>query len=567
MNEKVSFLIAAFNEEEYIEECVRSCLEQMGADIEVCIVDDGSRDRTLEILDGFSKDVRVRVRALERNLGKVAAFNAAYEMSTGDYIALLGGDDANTPGRVRLSLDCLVKNCVDMVYGDYYVCDVDLQPKSIKKVAEVFSVEDIVFNNRLSGGTFFFKRALADAAFPIPERLKFEDWWIGFVALSQFSVKRLDQPLIYYRHHGFNDSLGKVGESLKGRDFSRHDAYYDVFVEYLAGRGVCFDKLIRKVEEARFFKIAYLGSSIQDRLAIAWRFFAKFRLPRTSIGWAGLILIVPFGNSAFDFLLRSSQRRRDRKSAGRCAGRVTVLGVEFDNFTMPDLIKEVECTLDSGDRCVLALSNPEFLVTAHESLFLKSYLNDKVDINVADGVGVLLAAKLGGSPLRERVTGTDFVPALYKLAVARGYKIFFLGGRPGVANRAREILAERFGGDCVAGCRDGYFQEDDEQAVVQQVNESGAEVLMVCLGNPKQEQWIARNLSALGPRVVFGNGGALDFWAGEVKRAPEWVQGLGMEWLYRLGQDFTLARLKRQSRLIKFVYLVIRDWLSKRRFV
>lgn len=564
MKKRVSFLVAAFNEEKYIEECVRSCLRQDGADVEVCVVDDGSQDRTLEVLQKFSDDLRVRVRALGKNSGKVAAFNAAYELASGEYVALLGGDDANTPDRVRRSLERMASSNADLVYGDYFVCDAALCPKNIKTVSAVASAEQLIFNNKLSGGTFFFRRNVADAVFPIPAKLRFEDWWIGFVALLKFNVKKVDAPLIYYRHHGSNDSLGKRGESLKAKDFARHDDYYSAFIDYIRECGVEFGVFERPIEEARFFKRAYLARGVQSRIATASEFFGRCRFPQTKIGWAGMLLVVPFGSSVFDFALRMSERMKTLKIEGSCGGRVSVLGVQFDNLSMRELVDAVDSALLGDGRRVLALSNPEFLVAANANSFLKNYLNKVVDINVADGVGVLWAAKLYGRPLRERVTGTDFVPELYKLAVARGYRVFLLGGKPGVAERARNFLVERFGGDAVAGCRDGYFGEAEEPSVVKQINDSGADALMVCLGNPKQEEWIARHLDELAPRVVFGNGGALDFWAGEVKRAPRWVQSMGMEWLYRLGQDFTWTRLRRQSKLVTFVYLVFGEWVAKR---
>lgn len=563
---RVSFLIAAFNEEKYIEECVNSCLNQEGSNVEVCVVDDGSLDHTLEVLDRFADDSRVRVKALCRNSGKVAAFNAAYELATGEYIALLGGDDVNTPDRIRRSLECMRTLNADLVYGDYFVCDAALHPKSVKVVKVVPSAEKLIFNNKLSGGTFFFRRNVADAVFPIPAKLRFEDWWIGFVALSKFNVKKVDAPLIYYRHHGANDSLAKRGESLKSRDFARHDEYYNAFLDYVRECGNGVGGLERALEEARFFKLAYLGQNVQARIATALKFFGKFRFPQTKIGWLGMLLIVPFGSSVFDFALRMSARRQTQEIDCASGGRVSILGVQFDNLTMRGLVDAVDAALMDGGRRVLALSNPEFLVAANNNPFLRRYLNEIVDINVADGVGVLWAANLYGMPLRERVTGTDFVPELYKLAVARGYRIFFLGGKPGVAERARNTLRTRYGVDVVAGCRDGYFGEAQESSIVREINDSGADALMVCLGNPKQEEWIARHLDELAPRVVFGNGGALDFWAGEVKRAPRWVQSMGMEWLYRLGQDLTWTRLRRQSRLFTFVYLVIGKWLAKRDF-
>lgn len=558
MNAKVSFLIAAYNEEAYIEECVRSCLSQQGGEIEVCVVDDGSHDQTFSILQRLAADPRVLIKRLSTNSGKVAAFNAAYEMATGEYLALLGADDVNHPERVSASIRAVERFGADLVYGDYYVCDSGLRPQGVKKVASAVSLEELIFNNRLSGGTFLFGRPLAGKIFPIPERLRFEDWWIGFVALLGSKVVKIEEPLIYYRHHGGNDSLAKAGESLKARDFARHFDYYDAFAEHLIRNGGFEKSLARRIEESRLFKSLYIERNFIGRFRLARGFLAKFGAPRTMVGIAALLINAPFGSYIFDLALRLKERKNTKFEGESSDGRVSVLGVPFDNVSMGELVTIVDEAVKKGERTALALSNPEFVVAAQRNLALKRYLNDFVNINVADGVGVLWAARLFGQPLKERVTGTDFVPALYQLAGKRGYKVYFLGGRPGVAVKAKERLTSLFGVDVVGGCRDGYFGNLEDNDVVRDVNESGAQILMVCLGNPKQEDWIERNWRELKVAVVFGNGGALDFWAGEVSRAPVWLQNIGFEWLYRLGQDFSWTRVKRQSRLFEYVYLVLK---------
>lgn len=240
-----------------------------------------------------------------------------------------------------------------------------------------------------------------------------------------------------------------------------------------------------------------------------------------------------------------------------------VLGVNFHNLSLDEVIEGVDATICAGERKILAFSNPEFVVEAQKSSFLMGYLNDRVDINVADGVGVLWAASLSGSPLKERVTGTDFVPKLMELCVRRGYRVFFLGGKPGVAQRARDYLSVMLGKDAVVDVADGYFQADQSQEIIKKINMSGAQVLMVCLGNPRQEKWIEENLTSLNQNIIFGNGGALDFWSGNVKRAPQWMQTLGFEWLFRLGQDFTVVRIKRQLKLLEFVRLFLKSSFKK----
>ena len=240
---------------------------------------------------------------------------------------------------------------------------------------------------------------------------------------------------------------------------------------------------------------------------------------------------------------------------------VNVLGVRFDAVKMSDVLLEVDRAVESNSKIKLAFSNPEFVVVAQKSSFLKGYLNS-TKFNVADGVGILMAACLLGKRLPERITGTDFVYELASLSSRKGHRVFLLGGRPGVAELASQRLLEKYEGCRIVGCRDGFFSDDDD--VVEQINESNCDVLMVCLGNPAQEEWIQKNYSQINANVIFGNGGALDFAAGLVTRAPYLFQRLGLEWLWRLKNDFTLRRFKRMLRLPYFSILIFREFLLRR---
>jgi len=236
---------------------------------------------------------------------------------------------------------------------------------------------------------------------------------------------------------------------------------------------------------------------------------------------------------------------------------VNILGVKFDNLTMDQIVSKTIKATKKKSQTILAFSNPEFVIDAQKNKFLRTYLNN-VDYNLADGVGVILASKLLGKPLKERITGTDFTPAIVKT----GIKIFLLGGKDGVAEQAKEKLEEKFENANIVGTQHGYSK--DRNRVLKKINKSGAKILMVCLGCPKQEDWIMRSKEDLNTKVIFGNGGALDFWSGDVKRAPKWMIKLGLEWLYRLTQDFNTTRIKRQLKLFKFGWLVIKKKMLKR---
>jgi N-acetylglucosaminyldiphosphoundecaprenol N-acetyl-beta-D-mannosaminyltransferase len=235
--------------------------------------------------------------------------------------------------------------------------------------------------------------------------------------------------------------------------------------------------------------------------------------------------------------------------------RVRVLGTGFDPLTMDELLGIIEEHLGQR-RLRIAFANPEFVVEARKRLWLHHYL-EGCDLVLPDGVGILWAAKrLGERPLPERVTGTDFLPRLCSLAARRRLGVFFFGARPGVGQRAAERLMADHPGLRVLGVAPGYGFDSAE--VVRQANSLRADVVMVCLGNPLQEDWIRQHGAQLKAGLVFGNGGALDFAAGEVVRAPPRAIQLGVEWAWRLGQDPSWARIRRYPRLLSFACQVMR---------
>lgn len=307
----VSFLVAAYNEEEFLAECIMSCLEQDGVSVEVCVVDDGSVDSTRKVLSGFVGDSRVKVIHFEENRGKVAAFNAAFQMSTCDYIALIGADDVSLRDRALQSLRLIEVSGARLVYGDYCICNERLEPRSAKVVAPDVRIEDLAFNNKLPGGTFLFDRVVASEVFPIPVELGFEDWWISFVAVLNFDVAKVRAPLIKYRHHSANDSRSRVGEGFKERDFKRHLVYYDAFLSYLSRRQDENLSLVGRLHEAKLFKELYLTRSGIARIALFGRFVVKRRGVHTSLGFASFVVMLPFGRSLFDLMVRVKGRRSE----------------------------------------------------------------------------------------------------------------------------------------------------------------------------------------------------------------------------------------------------------------
>ncbi len=237
--------------------------------------------------------------------------------------------------------------------------------------------------------------------------------------------------------------------------------------------------------------------------------------------------------------------------------RIKMLDVPVDPISYDEWLKEIESWIraDDGPQHVCTV-NPEFIMIAQSDPIFFNILN-RAAICVPDGIGLLWASRRLGAPLPERVTGSDGVPFIARHASERGWKIFFLGAAKGVAAAAASILKERYPGLVVVGTYGGSPAEAEEDEIVTMVNASGADILFVAFGAPKQDKWIARNLPRLQVSMAMGVGGSLDFIAGIVPRAPHWMRNRGLEWLYRLVRQ--PWRLRRMLRLPRFVIAVFRQ--------
>lgn len=215
---------------------------------------------------------------------------------------------------------------------------------------------------------------------------------------------------------------------------------------------------------------------------------------------------------------------------------VNILGVPVDNIEMEEALNVIEkFILELDDiRCrVVYTPNPEMIMKAQEDEELMKILNDS-DLNVPDGIGVVIASRLLNKPLKARVAGYDLMMEIIKLCHKKGYSIGFLGGSPGVAEEAKRRVQEQFRGIKVTGAYHGYYPPDYEEVLLQEINIKAPDVLFVGMGVPKQEKWIQRYKGELYSGVCMAVGGSIDVLAGKVKRAPKIFQRLGLEWLYRL---------------------------------
>lgn len=235
---------------------------------------------------------------------------------------------------------------------------------------------------------------------------------------------------------------------------------------------------------------------------------------------------------------------------------IEILGVRIDDATYADLLRCVDDFVHSGRPHQIVTVNSEMLVAAHYDPHLRETLNT-ADLNVADGVGIIWAARWLGHPLRERVTGSDGISVLAAQCARQGYRPFFLGAAPGVGPIVAERLASANPSLAVAGVLAGSPRAEDEDAIVAQVLEASPDLLFVAYGVPTEEIWIARNRNRLRVPVMIGVGGAFDFVAGITRRAPAWMRRAGLEWLYRLARE--PWRWRRQLALPRFALLVARQ--------
>lgn len=243
-------------------------------------------------------------------------------------------------------------------------------------------------------------------------------------------------------------------------------------------------------------------------------------------------------------------------------GVVTILGVDVDRVDFAQTLDQVERWVNERRVAAGAIPcrqictvNPEFVMEARRNPAFAAVLR-QADLRVPDGVGILWAARRQGRPLRERVTGSDGIYRIAARAAARGWRIFFLGAAPGVAEHTAAVLGRRYPGLKVAGTYAGSPDPAEWPEIARRLAEAQPDVLLVAYGHPRQDLWIAERRGELPAAVAIGVGGAFDFVAGVARRAPAWVQRIGLEWLYRLARE--PWRWRRMARLPAFAWLVLR---------
>ena len=230
----------------------------------------------------------------------------------------------------------------------------------------------------------------------------------------------------------------------------------------------------------------------------------------------------------------------------------TILGVNVSVTSYEELKKCVEEDIKNNKKSFIVAINPEKILKAREEEKLKDLLNS-ADYQIPDGIGVVYASKLKKGKIKSRITGIDCMEMLCNEANDKGYKIFLYGAKKDIIKEAKKRLEEKFENIKIVGAIDGYEKNNDK--IIKEINKSKADIIFVALGSPKQENWILENKDKVCIKIFQGVGGSFDVISGNIKRAPIWMQKIGLEWLYRLIKE--PKRIFRQIKLVKFLVLVL----------
>ncbi|GAC1572457.1 MAG: WecB/TagA/CpsF family glycosyltransferase [Candidatus Elarobacter sp.] len=241
----------------------------------------------------------------------------------------------------------------------------------------------------------------------------------------------------------------------------------------------------------------------------------------------------------------------------------SVLGCRVDAVGRGEAVARVAALANGNAPGIVVTLGVEMVMAAqHDAQF--RHVVAAAALVTCDTIGLLLASRLRGGPLHERVTGVELTGDLAARSASLGdVRLYLLGASGDTAVRAGEALQHAYPGAIVSGARDGYFGEDESAAVAATIRTSGANVLLVGLGSPKQELWLARHLAATGCGAGIGIGGSLDVYAGNVERAPAFFQRSGLEWAYRLAKE--PGRWRRQLALPRFALAALGEALTARK--
>ena len=237
--------------------------------------------------------------------------------------------------------------------------------------------------------------------------------------------------------------------------------------------------------------------------------------------------------------MKTPRPRAQRDDSGEETGmnsRVEIMGCLIDNLSMEETLQKIESFIESGQPHQHVVVNVDKVVKASRDPELRRIINECALVNV-DGMPVVWASRLLGRSLKERVAGVDLFETLVERSAEKGWRVFFLGAREEVVRAVKDFYGRKLPGLQVAGYRNGYWNPQEEAAIVKLVAESRPQLLFVAISSPKKEEFLGRYQAEMKVPFAMGVGGAFDVVTGKVKRAPIWMQRWGLEWFYRFLQE------------------------------
>ena len=235
-----------------------------------------------------------------------------------------------------------------------------------------------------------------------------------------------------------------------------------------------------------------------------------------------------------------------------------VLGYRFVNNTMDELVREVTLRINHEQKTFIVTANPEIITYAESHAYYEEILKNS-DYIIPDGIGIVIASRLKGTPLQERLAGFDLMYNLLKLSNQHHYKVYLLGTKRDIIDLSALNIKKAFPNLEIVGYHHGYFHND--KPIIEEIKRTQPDLVFVGLGFPKQEQWISHNLEQFQKGIFIGVGGCLNIWGGVNKRAPRFMRTLYLEWLYRLIKE--PSRSRRMLAIPVFLKRVLRNEFNK----
>ncbi|EHR01477.1 WecB/TagA/CpsF family glycosyltransferase [Bradyrhizobium sp. WSM471] len=242
--------------------------------------------------------------------------------------------------------------------------------------------------------------------------------------------------------------------------------------------------------------------------------------------------------------------------------RADLLGCSVDILTMTETVERVQGAMRDRRRLHhVALNVAKFVNMRSDNILRSDVLGS--DLIGIDGMGIVLALRMLGVPVQERVTGIDLCWQVLSVCARDGFRPFLLGATPDVLHRAAGVIEKQFPSLQIAGSRDGYFRTDQEEEVVQQIIDSKADCLFIAMPTPRKERFLSAHKDRLSVPFIMGVGGSLDVIAGHVRRAPPLMQSMGLEWLYRVYQEPRRMWWRYTKTNVMFAAILVRAFLSQ----